>query len=164
MNSTPSVHYPCGSRSSYCFGARFCFCGAHRSRGLLFRWRLAFVLWLRSPLGFFLKASKHAPFALCPFAARFAFCLSVCALSFRCSVSCFACCPAASRVWCLPSLLFLHVASKPAWCSSYAFEARSACALLFRCSVSVFCLSVCALSFRRSVSCFAYCLAASCVW
>ena len=98
VKATPFVHYPCASRFFYCFGARICFCGAHRSRGLSFRCRLAFVLWLRSPLGFLLMASKRAQFALCPFVARFAFCLSVCALSFRRSVSCFACCPAASRV------------------------------------------------------------------
>ena len=73
VKATPFVHYPCASRFFYCFGARICFCGAHRSRGLSFRCRLAFVLWLRSPLGFLLMASKRAPFALCPFAARFPF-------------------------------------------------------------------------------------------
>ena len=112
VKATPFVHYPCASRFFYCFGARICFCGAHRSRGLSFRCRLAFVFWLGSPLGFLLMASKRTPFALCPFAARFAFCLSVCALSFRRSVSCFACCPAASRVcycslWLRSRLVFL---------------------------------------------------------
>ena len=116
VKATPFVHYPCASRFFYCFGARICFCGAHRSRGLSFRCRLAFVLWLRSPLGFLLMASKRAPFTLCPFAARFAFCLSVCALSFRRSVSCFACCPAASRVcYCSPEgVWFFYYAPKVA--------------------------------------------------